>query len=78
MKYIIAVEIGTNYETAVVFPDFTTHTAVNNPKLKAVSAGFFLLHQDKTTTVYGESVSLGLKPRPEDTKILEKLFNDQH
>lgn len=73
-KYIIT-ENG-----AILFGDTLTHKEVAKSFSKILSAGFFVLSRDEnecrySVTVYGESVSLGIKSNPEDARKIEAIFN---
>jgi len=86
MKYIIF-DIGDigDIELPVVFPDLIQHSDVVAKSAwgkegTPVSAGFFEIHApaglqpDNMYIARGESISLNLKSRPEDSDILTKFF----
>lgn len=64
-------------ETPVVFPDFVTHkeVALNTEfeNCKPISAASFDWHRGEVV-LQGESLSLGLKPRPQDAELIKKLL----
>lgn len=75
-KYIIV--LFGNHEIAITFPDFVGHdemARMMGPYRKPISAGFFTVCVDEDrrahADAYGESVSLKLKSRPEDSKIID-------
>lgn len=72
-KYIIVNTYG--LEMPIVFNPVLQHKDVANG-LRPVSAGFCYRndHPIGSFSVYGESVSLGIKSRPEDKGILEKYL----
>ena len=60
----------------ILFPDMVTHSDIGRsitdrfPGFEVVSAGFCNRHGD----VYGESVSLEVKPDPADSIIIKKML----
>lgn len=75
MKYII-IEDETGFQHGLVFPDTIEHSFVGTrfgPRVK--SAGFCHI-SDTDVVTWGESVSLGLIRRKEDSLILTKDFFD--
>lgn len=74
-KYVV-LSIG-GIELPVIFSDLMTHADVARPlcaqRGEVVSAGFCHIN-DGTYTCYGESVSLKLKSRPEDSAILNRYL----
>lgn len=68
MKYVV---FG-DFESAAIFPEWTEHKEVSISEDKPTSAGFVKL-TDKAYC-YGNSVSLGLESRPEDSRFLTSLF----
>lgn len=76
-KYIIY-DDGLN-DVAVIFPNHVNH---NNMAMmlgcKPISAGFVEIDgtksDDPQAVAFGHSVSLGLKSRPEDSKIIQKML----
>ncbi len=76
MKYIVVLSDG--FEGPIMFPDYFTHKEVAGNR-KVVSAGFcdFTADQDGTIKgcAFGESTSLKLKSREEDSRLLTRLFN---
>lgn len=75
MKYII-VESETGLELPIVFNSILTHKDVARPYI-VVSAGFCSCESGKWT-VWGESVSLQMKSRPQDEKILNNTLNNDY
>jgi len=67
MKYIIAMNEDLEIEFPVLFPDAIQHADVTVERSTVVSAGFF-----DGISCWGQSVSLGLCSRPEDTKIVRQ------
>jgi len=72
----------------VVFGEYAQHKDVGIKYHTATSAGFFTMQEIDTppnskfccsrmieVNCYGESISLGLKSKPDDKFLLEKLFN---
>ena len=73
----------------VVFGEYAQHSEVKiGLACKPTSAGFFTMTEVDTpdgskfcssrmieVNLYGESVSLNLKPKPDDKRVLENLFN---
>ena len=71
MKYVMFEAGGLEYP--VLFPDFIKHNDIRQSiGHEVISAGFVSVGSDGNLTAYGESVSLGKKSRPEDSKILNK------
>ncbi len=72
MKYII-VDNG-QWDAPVIFDEFTQHfTVAANTPGKVIAAGFIRWTPDGMEC-YGESISLGVKARPEDTKMINKML----
>ncbi len=69
-KYIV-IEIN-HVETIIIFPGFIKHKDIALRILregeKVLSAGFISFNEPKSC--YGESISLGLKPRPTRDNLL--------
>jgi hypothetical protein len=57
----------------VVFDDSFHHSDFHHIG-KAVSAGFCHINEEGSYTCYGDSVSLRLESRPEDSRLLSKLL----
>lgn len=75
MKYVIF-----DNKYPVVFPDSIIHCDISLDMylgMKPTSAGHLNIKGNKIK-VYGESESLGLKPKPEDKKLLETLINENN
>ncbi len=86
MKYVVMQEPETGVETIFVFPRGIHHDAIaevlggiknqthgnwHRVNREPVSAGFV----DADGTCYGESESLGMASRPQDTLLLAKAQN---
>ena len=74
MKYII-VESKLNGEYPVLFPEHIKHSdmAQRFQHNKIVSAGKVLFNgNEKDIVVFGNSISLGLKSKPEDTDLIRR------
>ena len=77
MKYLILATQGT--ESPILFPDSFSHHSMADAHLRAraghitVSAGYVKITTEGVVC-YDESVSLGLKPRPVDAKIIERAL----
>ena len=73
MKYIHFREHGCNFDSVIVFPDWTPHDTFRG--LNVISAGFCLIHHStREITVYGESVSLKAKSDPSASALIKKLI----
>ena len=76
-KYIVVIWNG--QEQVVAFPNHVQHSHVfeymrnENPNLTALSAGFFL-GNTKALWVGGESSSLNLQARPQDTALVKAFL----
>ena len=57
-------------DTIIIFPEFTQHRAIDLPG-KILGAGF-ISYSDNSWKCYGESISLNVKSRPEDSIIANK------
>ncbi len=68
-KYIILYE----EELPVLFNPIIQHSEIGIMK-RVISAGFCSRNDDGTYSVWGESISLKVKSRPEDAKIIEKYL----
>lgn len=72
MKFLIYEDTG--LELPIVFCDVTTHsTMANMINKKIVSAGFCSV-VDGNWVAYGDSISLGLKARKEDSNLIDKMM----
>ena len=87
MKYVIF-ETG-SIPTALIFDPLVQHSSFKG--LRPVSAGFFSLSEENVAekydcwmtsadfvpkvSVWGESVSLDIKSRPEDAEIIERTMS---
>ncbi|KKM28124.1 hypothetical protein LCGC14_1567810 [marine sediment metagenome] len=79
MKYVMFDVDG--IDVPVVFPEVIQHyqVVVNTiwgSKVTPVSAGKITLFAPLRVEAHGESISLELKSRPEDSAILTKYFED--
>jgi len=70
-KYIV---IKNNYEieTPIIFPESLSHDSFKN-NFNIISAGFVTIDNDQVIS-FGESTSLRLKSRPEDSDLLSFYF----
>jgi len=74
LKYIIVDNNG--LETPIIFPVILGHTEVKTPK-KVISGGFVYIYiKDNNIQVncFGESITLKVKSREIDSKIIKKLL----
>lgn len=77
MKYIVIKEQGV--ELPILFPEVLNHALIANwvnkdfPKPKCISAGFAKANT-AGASVWGESVTLKLKSRPEDADLIEHIL----
>lgn len=68
LKYIVVKGL---VEEIIIFSPTITHAVMAvNFNQQVISAGFV----DKNWNCYGESISLGVKSRIEDTKIAQSIF----
>jgi hypothetical protein len=75
LKYVMNNYLGV--ESPVVFPPMIKHTdRVDVTFGQPFSAGFCVI-KDSKVECYGESISLNLKSRPEDSLILTEVFFDR-
>ena len=78
MKYIILADIG-NGENPILFPESFSHRSMADAHTRAraghgtVSAGYVKITTEGVVC-YDESVSLALKPRPQDAGIIERAL----
>jgi hypothetical protein len=74
MQYIIVERLG--LEIPFMFPTILNHDdfaeMVNASKV--ISAGFVTLNIDNQLRASGDSFSLGIKSRPEDSGLIEKFL----
>ena len=83
MKYIIFDKLG--LETPLIFEDIVEHSTFQH--LKIISAGEVTLYgadgpienacscnNDIEVSAFGKSVTLGVKSRPEDAKIIHRAL----
>ena len=68
-KYII-VKTRDNGEYPIIFPLRVTHKQMATRNGEPISAGFV----NDRLECFGESDSLGIKSRPEDTAIIKDMF----
>lgn len=79
VKYIVVDNGGLGGEEIVLFPAFKQHKEMK-PLGIIISAGF-VGRSDATRCgfyTYGESISLGLKSRPEDQMLLDLLLKSDY
>ena len=67
-------------DIAIVFPNHIQHnTMATMIGCKPISAGFVEIDGTKNdeprAIAFGESISLGLKSRPQDSKIIQKMLH---
>jgi len=75
-KYIIFVNAAM-MELPVIFNPIIDHCVVKLDGFKPISAGFCSLNkleENISYSIWGESISLKLKSRPEDREILNKYL----
>lgn len=70
-KYVVGMIGG--FEAAIVIPETVTHSDVRCIFDEVLSAGFCHYSSDKVV-VYGESVSLRVKSRPEDARFVGRAM----
>lgn len=70
-KYIIIEHKA--LEVPIVFSPILQHSEVAGNK-KVISAGFCRADEDGVYSVWGESISLKVKSRPEDAEIINKYL----
>lgn len=73
LKYIMFDWVGTEYP--VIFPIYVTHNSILS-KGKPISAGFCRIGEN-AVVCYGESISLKLKSREEDSAIVRGYIFEQ-
>jgi hypothetical protein len=70
-KYVV-INTGGNMAIAIPIPEHVNHCdAVNPQTCQPLSAGFYWLDQAGHVHTEGESVSLNLKPHPDDAEIIQ-------
>jgi hypothetical protein len=76
MKYVVTQYSGAP-ERIIIFPASENHSdhRPNNPQVKVLGAGLIQLC-GKRMRCYGESVTLGIRARREDTELANRLLND--
>jgi len=70
-KYVVI-----DFQIPLLFPDHVNHDFFVGGK-KATSAGFCRIYSEDgelKVSVYGESVRLRLKARPEDADLIKRMF----
>ena len=75
-KYITIKHPRYAHETLIMFPEFITHEDFFNDldvHGEIVSAGFIVI-TDGEFICHGESVSLDVKSRPEDSALVNDMF----
>jgi hypothetical protein len=77
MKYVFLLHPdGTEFPVFCLAP--TSHRELAAPHVAAgcrpVSAGYLRVHAGGSITTGDESITLGLKPRPEDARLLTALY----
>jgi len=71
MKYVLF-----DCNVVAIFSDVIQHTSIQAFGFTPISAGF-LYFTEKGIQTFGESLSLGLKSRPEDGDIIAKILNEE-
>ncbi len=77
-KYIVAeiVSGGVAMETPIIFPSFIAHSDIARNLHKVISAGFVEITTSEgrcnvvDVVAFGESVSLNIKSRPKDSRLI--------
>lgn len=75
-KYIVIKHPRYATDTIIMFPEYIPHKDFHDDldvHGEIVSAGFMLLRNGEFIC-YGESVGLGVKSRPEDSALTNKMF----
>lgn len=72
-KYIVF-EDDHGLEDIIIFSELQQHANILRLGLTPVSAGFIEITSE-SLHCYGDSISLNLKSRPEDTKIAKRALN---
>lgn len=74
MKYVVVVD-NRGEESAIVFPEFVNHNTICNRNGPILSAGFCAYgNLTKKWNAFGESITLRMKSRPQDSKLIEEFF----
>ncbi len=76
-KYIVGRLSGSGVIGCLVFSEFINHSDMVDNFTKILGAGFLFIEngEDKPEVrAYGESLSLGVKSREEDTVIIKKAL----
>ena len=77
LKYVMLEERRTGFEIPLLFPASTSHdvfyASVQNMGA-LLSAGFCDVDGEGNWTAFGESISLKIKSRPQDSKIMTEIF----
>lgn len=78
-KYVIVGKHG--LERAIILDNMLSHDSIKSPDI--VSAGFFTFKTGEDecgnpiiiSSVFGKSVSLDVKSRPKDSKLIDRALN---
>ena len=76
-KYIVIDVYGSRAELPVVFSELQKHADIANSfdhVGKVISAGFVQISSDGYYQCYGDSYSLGIGSRDNDSKLLNKML----
>lgn len=73
-KYLIVLSYG--LELPIVFNPILDHGAIAG-QLKVISAGFCYRCDNGAYSVFGESITLKKKSRPEDAEIIQKYLEKE-
>ena len=74
LKYII---IKDRFEVPIIFSALLNHKTVAG-NLNVISAGFCTIESNNQVSCYGESVSLNIKSRKEDSSIIENTIGQAY
>lgn len=76
-KYIVVKHPKYSAGTLIMFPEYISHRELYQDydvHGEIVSAGFVVMLDDGEFICHGESVSLGVKSRPEDSALANEMF----
>ena len=73
MKYVIAMIEGC--ESPIIFPDYVVHKHFEH--LNVRSAGYCSIGDDRSVSVWGESIGLKKKCDPMDKYWIERLIRNE-
>lgn len=77
MKYII-IEGAFEVHIPILFPAAVFHSEISTafPDNKVIGAGLVNIHDDKSVSVHGKSVSLNLEAKAEDAICIEAMLKN--